>query len=154
MMERTATSPRMAQLRFGILCVLGYVALSWAVRFDLRLGSQIASLVYPLDTFSMYAGMPGADRSHLLMRDREGRVHRITAFHSFDCAEPIDGPGSRCSERRGIPYLAEDFIRYIREHRGAGEREVELIGRTWELRPGAPPVQVPDCVIARCKVSP
>jgi hypothetical protein len=49
--------------------------------------------------------------------------------------------------------LAEDLTRYIRAHPGRGDLEVELIARTWELRPGAAPAQVPDCVIARCKVS-
>src|SRR5439155_14545328 len=38
------------RVRFGTLCVLGYVLLSWLVRFDMRLGQQIASLAYPLDT--------------------------------------------------------------------------------------------------------
>lgn len=144
---------RTGQLRFGILCLLGYVALSWAVRFDMRLGEQIVSLVYPLDTFSMYAGMPGEDRSLLLVRDRQGGVHRITAFRSFDCAEPIAGSASQCADRRGIPYLSEDLTRYVQTHPGPGDLEVELITRTWELRPGAAPVQVSDCVVAHCKVS-
>src|SRR5947207_13892919 len=46
-------------LRFGTLCVLGHVLLSWLVRFDMRLGQQLASLVYPFDPFWMYAGTPG-----------------------------------------------------------------------------------------------
>ena len=79
---------RRTHLRFGILCVLGYVALSWAVRFDMRRGEQIASLLYPLDTFSMYAPIPGESMSHLLIRDGQGAIHRVTAFRSFDCAEP------------------------------------------------------------------
>jgi hypothetical protein len=149
-MSSSLPSPRR---RFGILCVLSYVVLSWAVRFDMRLGSQIASLVYPLDTFSMYAGMPGEDRSHLLLRDAQGVVHRVTAFRSFDCPEPITGGGTPCQERRGIPYMAEEAARHIRGHRGPGDIDVELIARTWELRPGAPPLQLDDCIIARCKVS-
>jgi hypothetical protein len=144
---------RLSKPRFGLLCILGYVALSWAVRFDMRLGQQIASLLYPLDTFSMYAGMPGEDRSHLLVRDRQGTVHRVTTYRSFDCAEPISGADTPCATRRGIPYIDEDLTRYIRAHRGGGDEEVELITRTWELRPGAPPAREPDCVIARCKAS-
>lgn len=139
--------------RFGILCTLAYVALSWAVRFDMRLGDQIASFIYPFDTFSMYAGMPGEDRSLLLLRDRDGRTHRITSFSSFDCEEPIDGDDLPCAERRGIPYLAEELIRHIQAHPGNGDLELELVARTWELRRGRAPIQLPDCVITRCKVS-
>jgi hypothetical protein len=140
--------------RFGVLCILAYVALSWAVRFDMRLGGQIASLIYPLDTFSMYAGMPDKDRSHLLLRDRHETVHRITAFRSIDCPGLTTGEALPCADRRGIPYMVEDFIDYIRTHPGGGEREVELIARTWDLHAGAAPTQAEDCVIARCTVSP
>lgn len=150
----TPASTRSSQRRFGALLVLAYVFLSWLVRFDMRLGGQIASLVYPLDTFSMYAGAPGEDRSHLLIRDRQGAVHRITAFRSFDCAATVDAAGIACAERRGIPYMVEDFARYIETHRGAGDLEVEVIARTWELHAGAAPTQVDDCVVTRCKVSP
>jgi hypothetical protein len=127
--------------------------LSWAVRFDMRRGGQIASLLYPLDTFSMYAGTVGRDASHLLVRDHDGAVHRVTAFRSFACAEPITGSAAQCADRRGFEYHYDDLIHFIESHPGAGEAEVELIARTWQLRPGAPPVQVPDCVIAHCRVS-
>jgi hypothetical protein len=141
------------QRRFGVLCVLGYVALSWAMRFDMSLGEQIASLLYPLDTFSMYAGMPGEDRSHLLIRDRQGAVHRVTDFRAFDCAEPITGSAAQCADKRGIRYHFEDLARYIERHVGPGDADVELITRTWEIRSGTPPVQTSDCVIAHCRVS-
>jgi hypothetical protein len=131
--------------------VLAYVALSWAGRFDMRLGEQIASLVYPLDTFSMYARMPAAQESHLLVRDHEGVVHRVTDFRSFDCAEPLTGTDARCPH--GIPYHYEDLTRYIESHAGPGEREVELIARTWTLEPGAPPAPTSDCVVAHCRVA-
>jgi hypothetical protein len=135
-----------------VLCVLGYVVLSWAVRFDMRLGAQIASLVYPLDTFSMYAGMPGADTSHLLVRNRDGAVHRVEDFRAFECAEPLTGPAAACQSTRGIPYHYEDLTRYIARHAGPGGEDVELITRTWEFRAGAP-VKTSDCVIARCTVA-
>ena len=141
-------------LRFGTLCVLAYVALSWLVRFDMRLGQQIASLVYPLDTFSMYARMPGEYGSALLVRDGDGNVHRVTAFRAFSCAEPLTGASAACVGRQGIPYLYEDLVDYIETHAGPGEREVELITRTWEIRRGAAPLRTSDCVIARCRVSP
>src|SRR5439155_20466380 len=89
-------SARAGQLRFGTICILGYVALSWVVRFDMPLGGQIASLIYPLDTFSMYARMPNHEESHLLIRNANGRVHRVTDFRSFDCAEPVAGSAARC----------------------------------------------------------
>ena len=142
------------RVRFGTLCVLGYVLLSWLVRFDMRLGQQIASLVYPFDTFSMYAGMPGEDRSALLVRDGKGNVRRVTAFRAFSCAEPLTGASAACAGRHGIPYLYEDLVHYIESHAGSGGREVELITRTWEIRSGAAPLVTSDCVIAHCKVSP
>lgn len=145
---------RSDHLRFGALCVLGYVVLSWLVRFDMRLGDQIASLVYPLDTFSMYGGMPGEDRSALLVRDGDGTVHRVTAFDAFSCAEPLSGASAACVQQHGIPYLYEDRVHYIETHAGPGRREVELVTRTWEIRSGAAPRQTSDCVIAHCRVSP
>jgi hypothetical protein len=129
------------------------VALSWSVRFDMRLGDQIASLVYPLDTFSMYSRMPGHDSSHPLLRDRQGAVYRVTDFRSFDCVEPLTGSTAQCADQRGIPYYYADVAEFIRRHRGAGDLEVELITRTWELRAGEPPRFESDCVIAHCKVA-
>lgn len=140
-------------LRFGALCVLGYVALSWLVRFDMRLGQQMASLVYPLDTFSMYAGMPAANQSALLVRDGDGNVHRVTTFRAFSCDEPLSGASAECAGQP-IEYLYEDLVRYIESHAGPGQRDVDLIVRTWAIRTGAAPLEMPDCVIARCKVSP
>lgn len=136
-----------------MLCVLGYVALSWAVRFDMRRGEQIASLLYPLDTFSMYAPGPGPYASHLLIRDAQGVVHRVTTFRSFDCRELVTGHADRCADQHGIEYHYDDLIQYIQSHAGLGEMEVEIISRTWQIRPGAPPVQTSDCVIAHCKAS-
>jgi hypothetical protein len=147
------SSGRTSHRRFGVICVLGYVALSWAIRFDMRLGDQIASLIYPLDTFSMYGSMPGARESHLLIRDAGGEIHRIEDFRSFDCSEPLSGKEMRCQDRPRINYLYEELIHYIEDHAGSGETEVELIHRTWELHAGARPVQIPDCVVSHCKVS-
>jgi hypothetical protein len=149
----SALAGRAAQLRFGVLCVLGYVVLSWAVRLDMRLGEQNASLIYPLDTFSMYGRMPVEDRSHLLVRDAQGTVHRVTDFRTFECAEPVTGTAAHCADKRGILYHYEDLARYIQSHAGPGVLQVELISRTWELHPGAPAVPVSDCVIAHCTVS-
>ena len=145
---------RADQRRFGILCVLTYVVLSWVVRFDMRRGEQNASLLYPLDTFSMYAGLPEERMSHLLIRDAGGEVHRVTAFRAFDCAEPVTGSAAACADSHGIEYHYDDLIRYIQDHVGHGERDAALISRTWRVRAGEAPVYTADCVIAHCKVSP
>ncbi len=142
------------RLRFGVLCILAYVALSWSIRFDMPLGRQIASLVYPLDTFSMYAGPAGGSISHLLIRDGQGAVHRVTDFRSIDCAEPIDRSVARCADRSGYAYHYDELAEYIAQHGGPGVTPVELIYRTWEMRAGAPPAIDPDCVVAHCRVTP
>ncbi len=144
---------RTRHLRFGVLCVLGYVALSWTARFDMRLNQQDTSLLYPLDTFSMYARPPGEDRSLLLVRTEDGVVHPVTNFRAFACADPILGSGARCAETRGILYHFEDLARYIETHPGAGTVDVELITRTWDIEPGKPPVHRGDCVVTRCRVA-
>jgi hypothetical protein len=136
-----------------VLCVLGYVALAWAVRFDLPQGDQIASLVYPLDTFSMYAQAPSPRMSTMLIRDAEGAVHSVTEFRSFDCKEPTAGETAACADRTPIQYLRDDALRHIESHRGPGSDEVELIVRSWELRSGAPVRFDSDCIVARCRVS-
>lgn len=123
------------------------------MRFDMRLGEQISSLVYPLDTFSMYARMPPSYESHLLVRDGEGAVHRVMDFRSFDCDQPLTGSAARCTDQHGITYHFEDLAHYIESHAGPGEVEVELITRTWAMRAGAAPAPVSDCVMARCRVA-
>jgi hypothetical protein len=143
---------RLSQRRFGVLCLLGYVVLAWSVRFDMRLGQQIASLVYPLDTFSMYGRMPGRDSSYPMLRDGNGTEYRITDFSAFTCREPITGSAAQCADQRGIPYHYEEMAEYIRHHPGAGDLEVELLTRTWEIRAGSAPRVSGDCVIAHCTV--
>jgi hypothetical protein len=151
--ELDSRSTRGDHLRFGLLCVLGYVALSWSVRFDMPRGEQIASLIYPLDTFSMYAGVPHELMSIFLIRDEQGAVHHVTDFHSFSCEEPVSGSEATCGESPWIQYLHDDLTHYVEAHAGPGELDVVLIARTWQMRPGASPVHTADCVIAHCKVS-
>ena len=139
--------------RFGLLCALAYIALAWAVRFDMQLGDQMASLLYPLDTFSMYAGPPGEYVSHPLIRDQDGRVHRITSYRAFACTEAVARPAARCVNNTGYAYLYDDLARYIEGHPGPGAADVELIYRTWQVRAGAAPTPVSDCVIAHCRAS-
>jgi hypothetical protein len=140
-----------------VLCVLGYVALSWAVRLDLGrdedFSLQIASLVYPLDTFSMYSDVPRGRMSYLLVRDAEGGLHQVTDFRSFDCDEPVSGSAARCTDGNPIHYLHDDFTHYIRSRRGRGTTEVELILRSWRLEASAAAVHEADCIVTRCRVS-
>ena len=143
----------MSHFRFGVLCVLTYVALSWAARFDTRGGDQNASLFYPLDTFSMYAGVPGEYMSHLLVRDAQGSVHRVTSYRSFQCVEPIRRGESKCSETDAIAYHYDDLVNYIEGHPGHGDQNVELINRTWRIVPQSTPSVISDCVVAHCEAS-
>lgn len=143
--------PRLAR-RFGAVCVLAYVALSWGIRFDMRRGEHMASLIYPLDTFSMYAPVPGEDVHHLLIRDAKGEVHSIWGYRSFECGEPIRGGIARCAEQIGIEYHRDDLLHHIERHPGGGDESVELISRGWRIRMGEKPVQTGDCVIAHCRV--
>jgi len=129
------------------------VALSWAVRFDMRGGQQISSLVYPLDTFSMYARIFDEKMSYLLVRDALGTVHSVEEFRAFDCDEPVIKNPAQCAEQYAIQYHLADFIRYIESHPGQGDSEAELVLRTWRVRAGKAPKQLRDCVIAHCKVS-
>ncbi len=143
---------RLSQRRFGVLCLLAYVFLSWSARFDMRLGAQGASLVYPLDTFSMYGRMPEHDTSYPLLRGADGTEYRITDFSAFACREPITGPDAACADARGILYHYEEMAEYIRRHPGDGDQPVELVTRTWTLHPGSAPEPTRDCVIAHCLV--
>ena len=151
--NRRHKARRTGERRFSILCVLGYVALSWAVRFDMDRGEQIASLLYPLDTFSMYAQAPSPEISHLLVRDAHGTVHSVAEFRSFDCEETLTGSSARCSDWHPIRYLYEESTKYIESHPGEGTEDIDLILRTWSLRPGAPVAHESDCVITNCRVS-
>lgn len=153
-MSRGRESARASERRFGVLCVLAYVVLSWAVRFDLDRGEQIASLVYPLDTFSMYAQAPSPEISHLLVRDAQGRVHSVTEFASYDCDEPVTRGATRCSDAHSIRYLYEDLAKHIETHPGTGTEHVDLILRTWSIRAGAPVTLLSDCLVTTCRVSP
>jgi len=119
----------------------------------MRGGQQIASLVYPLDTFSMYARIFDRKMSYLLVRDAQGQVHYVEDFRAFDCEEPVDENPARCAEQYAIQYHLADFIRYIHTHPGRGDSEADLVLRTWRVRPGKAPVQLRDCVIAHCKVA-
>lgn len=147
------SAPGPSHLRFGVLCALSYLMLSWIVRIDMERGTQIASLVYPFDTFSMYSSVPEAQSSHLLVRDERGNVHTITSFRSFDCDAPLDSKASACGTRATIQYLDDDLVDYIQAHPGSGPSRVEIIRRTWMVSAGQPPRQSGDCVITTCRAS-
>ena len=138
--------------RFGILSALAYVTLSWAARFDMALG--VASLVYPLDTFSMYAGPPGNTIGHLLVRDAVGEIHGVRDFAAYHCDAELKRGAIRCRDLAGFAYHYDDLVRYIDAHSGAGATAVNLVYRTWHLQPSEPPSVEADCVIADCMVAP
>ena len=140
--------------RFGIVLILAYVALSWAARFDMGLGEQIASLVYPLDTFSMYAGPPADTIGHLLVRDAVGEIHRVRDFAAYHCDAELKRGAARCADQPGFAYHYDDLVRYIDGHGGSGAIPVDLVFRTWRLRQSEPPSIEADCVITRCMVAP
>jgi hypothetical protein len=139
--------------RFGIVLVLAYVALSWAARFDLSLGRQIASLVYPLDTFSMYAGPAGDQIGHLLVRDAAGEFHRVRDFAAYHCDAELKRGANACASP-GFGYHYDDLVRWVDGHGGSGTIPVDLVFRTWRLREGEPPSVEADCLISRCTVAP
>lgn len=147
------SAPGSSHLRFGVLCALSYLVLSWIVRIDMAQGTQIASWVYPFDTFSMYSSMPDEQSSHLLARDERGDVHAITSYRSFDCDAPLDVEASVCGTSAAIQYLDDDLVGYIQEHPGAGPSRIELIRRTWTVVAGQPPRPSGDCVITTCRAS-
>jgi hypothetical protein len=140
--------------RFGIVSVLAYAALSWAARFDMSLGEQIASLVYPLDTFSMYAGPPADTIGHLLVRDAVGEIHRVRDFAAYHCDAELKRGATRCADQPGFAYHYDDLVRYVDGHSGSGATPVDLIYRTWRLQPSEPPSVEADCLIAHCMVAP
>ena len=139
--------------RFGILLILAYAALSWAARFDMGLGEQIASLVYPLDTFSMYAGPPGDRIGHLLVRDQAGEIHRVRDFAAYSCDAELKRGATSCADQPGFAYHYDDLVRYIDGHSGSGAIPVDLIFRTWRLQQSKPPSVEADCVISHCMVA-
>ncbi len=140
--------------RFGIVCALAYVALAWAVRVDTRFGKLNASLVYPLDTFSMYSEMPEPAQTGLLLLDAGGGVHRVGDFGAFACDAPVRGPYEKCPPLR-LRHKTDELLRRIESHRladrGQGE-PMALVARTWLLQPGRAPALSNDCRIARCAV--
>jgi len=141
-------------LRFGLLLILAYAALSWAARFDMGLGEQIASLVYPLDTFSMYAGPPGERIGHVLVRDSVGGIHSVRDFAAYRCDAELKRGATSCPDQPGFAYHYDDLVRYIGGHSGSGAIPVDLIFRTWHLQQGKPPSVEADCVISHCMVAP
>src|SRR5690349_9699959 len=97
----------------------------------MSLGEQIASLVYPLDTFSMYAGPPADTIGHLLVRDAAGDIHRVRYFSDYHCDAETKRGATGCADQPGFAYHYDDLVRYIDDHDGPGTIPVDLIFRTW-----------------------
>jgi hypothetical protein len=147
-------------VRFAILCVLGYVAASWVMRFDTGDGTHNASLTYPFDTFSMYAGTMPSSAARMVVRTGDGSFRRIDEYHAFDCDPPIDHPLD-CDDAEGgasIPYVDHDAAHWIVDHGatdppGAGAERIEIVRRSWSLSDDAV-TSVGVCVLTTCTAAP
>jgi hypothetical protein len=145
------------RLRFGIIIAAAFVAISWAARFDSELGRKTRSLVYPFDTFSMYAiGQHTA--SHIVVLYEGGVVRGVESYERFDCPTGFELERAVCDAPVGtysrVAYLERKALLHIREHGGAGEREVRVVRRVWSVPEDGPPVRLADCELATCRVSP
>ena len=154
MVEPNSAAPagRIDRRRFAIAVFLLYVLASWGLRFDMRRGAQIASLIYPLDTFSMYSSMPDPRVAHLLLRDAGGGVHAVMSFSSFDCGPALHGAESDCVDGDLIEYHFDDLVTYIDGRRGDGEVAMDLIVRRWQVAAGEAPTPAGDCLLRQCRV--
>jgi hypothetical protein len=140
--------------RFGLIVLLGYVAIAWAARFDTAYGAHNASIAYPFDTYSMYAGVPVRSASAILVRDAEGTVERVSAFRSFQCEATAGAWREHCAVAgAGLDYLDDDAEAYVRAHSGQGGEPVEIIRRTWTIPEASEPVRAEDCVIVACEAT-
>lgn len=142
-------------VHFAIALTLAYVAASWAVRFDWGRNRQIASLVYPLDTFSMYAASSGPRTSLMMLRDSDSASHRIEHFSAFDCRPSAH----TCDSSAAIAYHDRDNHGFIARHAAKRDNQrpwqrMDLVIRSWAVRPWQRPATLPDCVVAHCDVLP
>jgi len=135
--------------RFAILCVLGYLAVAWVLRFDTRDAPHNASLTYPFDTYSMYSGSMSSQAARIVLRTSDGTYHRVTDFHAFGCEPPIEA-SHRCSDSEGhtIAYVDDDTVRWITDHAGTGSERVEIVRRSWSLSNGL--TTTTECVLTQC----
>ncbi|MFO0548834.1 MAG: hypothetical protein U0271_10625 [Polyangiaceae bacterium] len=82
-MSNEAVPPRARTTRAVLATTLfvfaGYVGLA-----------RIVENLYPLSTFSMYAGEHMDTASRLLAREADGTVHELDRYASFRCDPPVD----------------------------------------------------------------
>jgi hypothetical protein len=142
--------------QLGLLLGLGFLAASWAWREDGRLGRQIASLVYPLDTFSMYATTWQDEVSIPLLIDKAGHSHWPYHLAAFACT-PIADADQSCARGRAIGYHDDELLRHVRSHPlppGQQGVPMQLVRRHWKLTAGQVPKQLADCPLQQCLVVP
>lgn len=140
--------------QLGLLIGLGFLAAAWAWRGDGRLGRQIRSAVYPLDTFSMYATTWRKEIRIPLLRDARGNSHFPYHLSGFDC-EPLRPSGPGCDDAFSIDYHDDELLRHTRTHPlqpGVPTETMTLVRRGWRLQAGQPPVLLGDCALQRCAV--
>lgn len=148
--------------RFGLAAASVYVALSWAFRFPTAHGAHNASLVYPLDTFSMYAEEAPERVGAFVVRVEGGSTEPLGAFSALECETREGAPFLRAdgsydvaceSDGEHIEYLDADLGAYLRAHPGTGPLEVEIVRRTWTTPRDGPLAAPIDCVLARCRAA-
>jgi hypothetical protein len=149
--------------RFASLAFVAYLAVAWIVRFDTPEGPHNASIVYPFDTFSMYAEVLPDVASALVVRGADGTIDSVSAFEGLECSRDgatilrddgalDEGP---CTPSTGtsIRYLDGDAAAYLRTHASAGSETVELLRRTWRIPRGGAALAPDDCVVASCRAA-
>ena len=137
-------SPRALAKLVAASALAGYLVLGRA-----------AGDVYPLSTFSVYAGLPPSSGSRIGVRDLTGLVQEVTVFDAFHCDAALDG-GSRFCAGAGvytIDYADREAFAYVASHPGeasAGE-DVDVVRRIFRFTPGSDEPVATDCVITHCQ---
>ena len=80
----------------------------------------MASLVYPLDTFSMYAGAAGEYVSLSADTRSGGRGTPHHDYRAFACVGAGTRPAAGCADNSGFAYLYDDWPATLKRHPGPG----------------------------------
>ncbi|APR79814.1 Hypothetical protein A7982_05161 [Minicystis rosea] len=119
--------------------------------------ARLVGNVYPFSTFSMYSEMQTDSASHLVARDRTGKLHDVTAYDGWSCPEPLDIDPPRCREPNpfsSIGYIDRASLEHVRAshatHDGQAE-PVDLVRHIWRFQKGSGDVRTEDCLLAQCQ---
>jgi hypothetical protein len=103
--------------------------------------------LYPLSTYSMYAGSPG-DSISRVMALVGGSFVEVTDLSSWQCDNLPHLEAAQCGGARGIAYLDREREAHIRNHPGDGGEPVELVRRVFSFDGVQRPAY---CTLARCR---